>query len=90
MYEKLLNAVSHNEPVFFGDGVHPTMATKLAYGSIKQGEAKPIATKGSRTRMNIMGTLNLEKMDVVTKAYDTIDGDAVANYLGHLREAYPP
>jgi hypothetical protein len=31
-YEDLLNTLPEDEPVEFGDGVHPTMATKATYG----------------------------------------------------------
>src|SRR5690606_33281200 len=56
-YENLLNTTNENEPIEFGDGVHPTMATKVTYGWIRQGRKheKPIATTASRTRLNLMG-----------------------------------
>ena len=37
--------------ILFGDGVHPTMATKITYGWIRTGTRKPIATTSSRTRL---------------------------------------
>jgi len=30
LYEKLLTKTSEDEPILFGDDVHPTMATKMA------------------------------------------------------------
>ena len=64
-----------DEPIEFGDGVHPTMATKVSYGWIRKGKEndKTIATTASRTRMNLMGSLNLQTMDVTIGAYKTID-----------------
>ena len=35
-YEKLMSEISDSKPVEFGDGVHPTMATKISYGWIKK------------------------------------------------------
>ena len=88
-YNALLNATSEAEPVLFIDGVHPTMATKITYGWIKRGENKPISTTASRTRMNIMGALNLETMGVDVKEYETIDSRSMVDYWSFLRQKYP-
>ncbi len=45
---------------FFIDAVHPTQATKIGYGWIRKGQRKAVKTTGSRTRLNIMGALNLK------------------------------
>jgi transposase len=37
-YNNLLNSTPENEPIEFGDGVHPTMATKVTYGWIRKGK----------------------------------------------------
>lgn len=88
-YQALLNMTPEDEPILFGDGVHPTMATKVTYGWIKKGTDKPIATTGSRTRMNIMGALNLETMQVITGSYETIDGATMETFFDQLQAAYP-
>ena len=59
-YQELLNTTPEDEPIEFGDGVHPTMATKVSCGWIRKGQNKPIPTTASRTRMNLFGSLNLE------------------------------
>ncbi len=87
-YHALLEATSKDEPILFADGVHPTMATKITYGWIKKGTDKPIATTASRTRMNIMGAINLQTMDVICVPYETINSDAMDKYFGTLRAAY--
>lgn len=88
-YEKLLNETPEDEPILFGDGVHPTMATKVTYGWIRTGVNKPIATIASRTRMNLMGALNLESMQVTIGSYKTIDSEAMVKYFDRLKAAYP-
>lgn len=85
----LLNKTPDDEPILFGDGVHPTMATKIAYGWIRIGTRKPIATTASRTRMNLMGAINLESMHVVIDSYETIDSPTMVRYFDHLMAAYP-
>lgn len=88
-YETLLKETPEDEPLLFGDGVHPTMATKITYGWIKTGTNKPIATVASRTRLNLMGALNLETMGAVIGSYETIDSEAMESYFDILRAAYP-
>ena len=88
-YKRLMRQTPLDEPILFIDGVHPTMATKISCGWIKKGVRKPIATTASRTRVNIMGAINLEDMSLVTKAYDTIDSSAMVLYFDHLKAVYP-
>lgn len=88
-YEELRRKTPEDEPVLFCDGVHPTMQTKITCGWIRKGKNKEIATVASRTRMNIMGALNLETMKVITQEFETLDGEATARYFAHIRAAYP-
>jgi transposase len=88
-YEDLLTATPKDEPILFLDGVHPTMATKISYGWIKKGKDKLIKTTASRTRMNIMGTLNLKTMNVDVKFYQTINSESMVDYWAYLRSRYP-
>ena len=90
-YEKLMNETPDNEPIEFGDGVHPTMATKISYGWIKKGKEndKLIPTTASRTRLNLMGSLNLETMSLTIGRYKTINSDAMEFHFKALREKYP-
>ena len=87
-YEELMKTTPEEEPILFADGVHPTMATKITYGWIKRGTDKAIATTASRTRMNLMGALNLETMGLTLESYETIDGDTMVEYMATLRRAY--
>ena len=41
-YNKLKKETPDNEPILFGDSVHPTMATKISYGWIKKGKDQHI------------------------------------------------
>ena len=88
-YENLLNTTPEDEPIEFADGVHPTMATKVTYGWIKKGTDKLIKTTASRTRVNLMGSINLETMDVTFGSHDSIDSAALTAHFKKLREKYP-
>lgn len=61
-YYKELKTTVGDEPILFIDGVHPTQATKISYGWIRKGQKKAVKTTGSRTRLNIMGALNLKAL----------------------------
>lgn len=88
-YESLLTETSEDEPILFGDGVHPTMATKISHGWIRRGVEKTIPTTGSRTRVNLFGALNLETMGLITAAYETIDTTSMCCFFKTLRGSYP-
>jgi transposase len=88
-YKNLQKKTPEDEPIMFLDAVHPTMATKISYGWIKKGEDKLINTTASRTRMNIVGALNLETMEVHAQDYATVNSESMENYFAFLREKYP-
>ena len=88
-YENLLNTLPEDEPVEFADAVHPTMATKVTYGWIRKGQDKLIATTASRTRINLLGSINLETMDVTIASHETIDSKAMEKHFAALRKKYP-
>lgn len=88
-YENLKEKSSKNEPIFFIDGVHPTMATKSTRGWIAKGIDKIIPTTGSRTRMNIMGAIELSTMRVFHGEHETINAQSVTVLFDQLKQAYP-
>jgi len=88
-YEDLLNTILEDEPVEFADAVHPTMATKVTYGWIRKGKDKLIETIASRTRVNLLGSISLETMDVTIAAHETIDSKAMEKHFAALRKKYP-
>jgi len=89
VYEVLMNTTPEDEPIEFGDAVHPTIATKVTSGWIKKGINKPISTIASRSRINLFGSLNLETMSVTIGEYETIDSNATAMHFQKLRAKYP-
>ena len=88
-YEDLLNTLDEDEPVEFADAVHPTMATKVTYGWIRKGQDKLIATTASRKRMNLLGSINLETMEVTLREHETIDSEAMKKHFAILHAKYP-
>lgn len=72
-YEDLMNTTLEDEPILFGDSVHPTQSTKLSRGWIKRGKDQYVPTTGARTRVNIAGAINLTTLEVMTRDYEKIN-----------------
>lgn len=89
-YEQLKSMLAPDERLLFMDAVHPTQATKITAGWIRKGEDKAIKTTGSRSRINVVGAIELGHLDnAVIKQYEkTVNGEAIVDFLKHVRESY--
>jgi transposase len=86
-YNKLKATIPSDAGILFMDSCHPSMATKLSCGWIKTGQSKPIETTASRTRMNLIGALNLSKISKpIIASYTTVDGDSIVDFLHQVRK----
>jgi transposase len=88
MYDTLKSELGKDDVMLFGDGVHPSMETKVTSGWIRTGKHKELKTTASRTRLNILGALELDNMNLLTKDYKTINSDSVIDFMEQLKEAY--
>jgi transposase len=89
-YALLMNTTPEDEPILFGDSVHPTQATVLSYGWIKKGKEHHIPTTGMRTRVNITGAINLETVDVFHREFEKVNGDSFIEFLKVMEEDWHP
>jgi transposase len=87
-YEALKQETPENEPILFIDAVHPTMATKPARGWIARGVEKIILTSASRTRMNIVGAIELSSMKIIHEEYETVNAASIINLLEKIKLVY--
>jgi len=90
--EKYLSLVADtpaNEPILFMDSAHPTMATKVVCGWIKKGVDKPIGQTASRTRVNIMGAIELSTMNVISCRPEYVNAETTVAFFDQLKLAYP-
>ena len=88
-YEELKKEAGVDEPILFMDSVHPTQATKLSYGWIRTGKTKHVGTTASRTRLNIIGALQLGHIgEAITSQYETINGESIMNFMDKIRVQY--
>ena len=88
-YLKLVSETPLNEPILFVDSAHPTMATKIVCGWIRKGKDKPIAQIASRTRVNVMGAIELLTMKVVADHPEFVNGETTIGFLKRLKLSYP-
>lgn len=88
-YLSLVTDTPTDEPILFMDSAHPTMATKVVCGWIKKGVDKPIAQTASRTRVNVMGAIELKKMNVVSCRPDYVNAETTVAFFEQLKTAYP-
>ena len=77
-----------DEPILFIDSVHPTMASKISRGWIAKKADKFFPTTASRTRMNIAGAIELSKMKIITRDYETINAQSIISFLTDVRASY--
>jgi transposase len=85
-YQKLKSQVV-DEKILFMDATHPTQATKVSCGWIKKGQDKAIETTGSRTRINLIGAINLADISSthVTR-FDKVNSESIQAFFSSLRE----
>ena len=88
-YEGLKAQVT-DEPILFIDAMHPTQATKVSSGWIKTGHDKSIKTTGSRTRLNIVGAIDLNDIgSAIVNRYDKVNSETMQDFFETIREQYP-
>ena len=81
-----LKAKAVDKLIFFIDAMHPTQATKVSCGWIKKGQGKAIETTGSRTRLNLVGAINLNDLAAAhVRRYDKVNGEIIQHFFTELR-----
>jgi len=85
-YEALKSQVD-DEPILFMDAVHPTQATKVSCGWIRTGEDKAVKTTGSRTRLNLLGAINLNDIgSTYVERVEAVNSESIQQFLTQLRD----
>ena len=89
-YEALKASCEEDESIVFIDAVHPTLSTKLSHGWIRTGQDKTIETTGNRSRLNIIGALNLADIGAtIVHHYESINSETIVRFFCELRNSYP-
>ena len=89
-YEALKASCSEDESILFIDAVHPTLSTKISHGWIRTGHDNVIETPGNRSRLNIIGALDLSDIGAtIVSDYESINSENIVRFFRKLRENYP-
>ncbi|MFT5634848.1 MAG: hypothetical protein ACI89T_000278 [Cognaticolwellia sp.] len=81
-----LKAQAIDEPILFMDAMHPSQATKVSCGWIKNGHDKAIETTGSRARLNLIGAIDLNNLaNAQVKCYEKINSETIQTFFTELR-----
>jgi transposase len=87
-YEEFMENKPENIEVLFMDAVHPQHNTMAAYGWIKRGEKREIATTSGRERLNLHGAINAESLEVTVIESETVNDDSTIQLLEMLENKY--
>lgn len=88
-YQALKRDLGSDEVVLFMDAVHPTQATKLSSGWIRVGVDKVVNTTGSRTRLNLVGAIELNQLSAaIFEPYQRVDSDSIIAFFNTVRQSY--
>ncbi len=88
-YNQLKQDVRGEEAILFMDSVHPTQGTKLTYGWIRTGKTKHVETTASRTRLNIIGAIQLGHIaEAITSQYETINAESIIDFMHKIRTQF--
>ena len=88
-YKQVKSSLKKDDSLLFIDSVHPTQETKISYGWIRKGKTKKVGTTASRTRVNIVGALNIEEIEhTITEQYDWINADNLCLFLTKIRKIH--
>jgi transposase len=83
-YEELKANLKTDEEIYFLDAVHPDFQSQAVCGWILKFETKTLATTNKQFRLHFVGALNLQKMTIITREYETINAENVIDYFKNL------
>jgi transposase len=85
-YKRRYKKLPDGEKVYFMDGSHPTFNNHIGYGWIGKGQRFEIKSQDGRRRINLIGAYNPKDGEVVVRDYETVNREAVIDFLKELRK----
>lgn len=77
------------DEIIYMDGVHPQHNSKSAYGWFEKGVEAPLKANSGRKRMNINGALNIDNLNVMINAGDSVNAQSTIELFKKLELQYP-
>ena len=89
LYQRILNSLSTDEVILFGDAVHPTHSVRPTgcWGSSE--ESLAVEQTSGRQRMNIHGAIDLETGQTQILEIETVDAQSTVTLLQSIEDMYP-
>lgn len=89
-YQSLKQNIEPNDEIVFLDSMHPQHNVRNGYGWILKDKVKHLPSNSGRTRVNILGALNVRKLDVTIREEATsVNAYSVVHILLDLMAKYP-
>lgn len=83
-YNELKASIGPHTKIFFGDAMHPEYQSQAVCGWIRRGTQKTLQTTGKQVRLHFAGAVSLTNMEIITREYETVDADAMIDFLKYL------
>jgi transposase len=90
-YESIKETLGKNDHIYFSDATHPTHNTKPSYGWIKKGKKNDVYIKSNtgRSRLNVLGAMNITNKIAVVIERKTIDALAIIDLCEEVKKKQP-
>jgi transposase len=85
-YEELKANLAKDEEIYFLDAVHPDFQSQAVCGWILKAETKTLPTTNKQFRLHFVGALDLQKMQIITHEYETINAENTIEFLKNLEK----
>jgi Transposase and inactivated derivatives len=84
-YEQLKREAGNQEPIYFGDSVHPHHQTQAVSGWILKGERKALGQTGKQKYLSFIGGLSLSGHKLVYEQAEKVETGSIKRFLKKLR-----
>ncbi|WP_196767277.1 IS630 family transposase [Vibrio nigripulchritudo] len=89
-YETLKASCGKGESIVFIDAVYPTLSSKISHGWMRTVQDKVLDTTGNRSRLNLVGALNLSDIRAtIVSDYESINSENIIRFFCNFKDSYP-
>lgn len=88
-FEKFIENKRENDPVVFYDSSHPQYQSLADYGWIKKGEDILLPNHGMRGHVNVSGSVDVERGDVIVEFPEKVNAKSTIKTLKKIESYYP-
>jgi len=88
-YKKIRSKMKSEDSLFFMDGVHPHHNPLVQHGWFKKGIKYPLKTNTRYNRINLMGAVDIDRLDVISQDFTRLNEESTLDFLEKLRKKRP-